>query len=546
MPMPMHATDSTDPSHADPQWRAQELLLMREVMRLIGQSFAPGVVLREMLHLMSELLGLNRGRVVLADPSGTAIPSEPDNTATARICFAYGLTQAEMARGVYALGEGITGRVLATGQPILVQDIDAEPQFLARAVTRDQLPQDTVAFIALPIEVNHRTVGVLACHRIRSRRRNLNDDLALLKILSTLAGQILQLQTLMQEKTRALEQRNALLAQALDAAAVRYGIIGNSSALLKALGELERVSQAQASVLLLGESGTGKELFARALHLSSQRRDAPFIKVNCAAIPDTLMESELFGYERGAFTGAATARVGWFEQADQGTIFLDEIGDMPLAMQAKLLRTLQEGTIVRLGGKREVKVNVRLVAATHRDLETDVAAGTFRRDLFYRLNVIPIRLPSLRERREDIRILATHFVNRTNQANQRNVHLSAEALARLEDYPWPGNIRELGNVIERLVLLTENTSVSAVELERFLPRKTDSAPASHACPPFAGTIAVANSLAPLVRDYLPAHSHTRVELEHTLAQHHGNQSRAAQALGLTVRQFAYRLRKIKP
>ncbi len=518
------------------QWRAQELLLMREVMRLIGKSLAPGVVLREMLHLMSELLGLNRGRIVLQDVD------TPDDSGPARIAYAYGLTQAEAARGVYAPGEGITGRVLASGQPIVVQDIDAEPLFLARAVTRAQLPPETVAFMALPIEVNHHTVGVLACHRIRSRLRHLNDDMALLQILATLAGQILQLQTLMQEKTRDLEARNALLTHALDAAAVRYGIIGSSSALLQALHELERVAQAQASVLLLGESGTGKELFARALHLSSQRRDAPFIKVNCAAIPDTLLESELFGYERGAFTGAAGARAGWFEQADGGTIFLDEIGDMPLAMQTKLLRTLQEGTVVRLGGKRETRVDVRLVTATHRDLEAEVARGSFRQDLYYRISVVPIHLPSLRERRDDIRTLALHFVNRANQANQRNVNLSPAALARLQAHPWPGNIRELGNVIERLVLLTDSTMVSAAELERFLPRGKADANAAPELPRPA-PVAPASTDAPLVRNYLPADSHTLDELQQMLALHRGNQSRAAQALGLTVRQFGYRLRK---
>jgi len=521
----------------DPQWRAQELLLMREVMRLIGKSLAPGVVLREMLHLMSELLGLNRGRIVLLDADA------PAEGGPARIAYAYGLTRAEAARGVYAPGEGITGRVLASGQPILVQDIDAEPQFLARAVTRAQLPPETVAFMALPIEVNHQTVGVLACHRIRSRLRHLNDDMALLQILATLAGQILQLQTMMQEKTRALETRNALLTHALDAAAVRYGIIGSSSALLQALHELERVAQAQASVLLLGESGTGKELFARALHLSSQRRDAPFIKVNCAAIPDTLLESELFGYERGAFTGAASARAGWFEQADHGTIFLDEIGDMPLAMQTKLLRTLQEGTVVRLGGKREIRVNVRLVTATHCDLETAVARGSFRQDLYYRISVVPIHLPSLRERREDIRTLAIHFVNRANQANQRNVHLTPAALARLEAHPWPGNIRELGNVIERLVLLTECTMVTAAELERFLPKESASAAEAPAARPAAAHTIAPGSSAPLVRNYLPADSHTLEKLQEALTLHRGNQSRAAQALGLTVRQFGYRLRK---
>jgi len=331
-----------------------------------------------------------------------------------------------------------------------------------------------------------------------------------------------------------------MLNRALDAAAGRYGIIGTSPALLQALGELERVSQAQASVLLLGESGTGKELFARALHLASQRRDAPFIKVNCAAIPETLFESELFGYERGAFTGAAGARAGWFEQADRGTIFLDEIGEMPLPMQTKLLRTLQEGTVTRLGGKHEIRVDVRVVAATNRDLEAEAERGHFRRDLFYRLNVIPIQLPSLRERREDIRTLAVYFANRANQANQRNINLSPAAVERLENHPWPGNIRELANVIERLVLLTDGTVVSAADVERFLPRGVPAAgapqaPARSAPPPAAAT--------PLVRDYAPVHSHSVQELQAALERHHSNQSRAAQAVGLTVRQFSYRLRK---
>ncbi len=524
---------------------------MSEVMRLVGKSLAPEVVLREMLHLISELLGLNRGRIVLADFVGDiALEGLADRKPGVRtpghaapssaIRYAYGLTKTEMARGRYGPGEGITGRVLATAQPIIVQDIDAESQFLARSVARAQLPQEVVAFIALPIEVNREVIGVLACHRIRSRDRQLNDDVAVLKILATLAGQLLQLQALVAEKTRALQLKNQLLTRALETAAARYGIIGTSPALLQALSELERVSEATASVLLLGESGTGKELFARAVHLSSQRRDQPFIKVNCAAIPDTLFESELFGYERGAFTGAQTARAGWFEQADRGTIFLDEIGEMPLAMQTKLLRTLQEGTIIRLGGKREVKVAVRVVAATHRDLELDVQQGTFRRDLFYRLNVIPIRLPSLRERPQDIRALAIHFLSRVNQDNQRNVSLSSEALARLEQHPWPGNIRELGNVIERLVLLTDSTMVSSRELERFLPKGTTAGAAMKA----AAAALPTTPAMPLVRDYQAVQSHSAAQLQEALAAHGGNQSRAAQAMGLTVRQFGYRLKKM--
>jgi Nif-specific regulatory protein len=358
-------------------------------------------------------------------------------------------------------------------------------------------------------------------------------------VLATLAGQILQLEALVADQTRHLEARNAVLARALNAKTARYGLIGNSPPLLQALSELERVSQTQATVLLLGESGTGKELFARAVHLASGRRDQPFIKVNCSAIPDTLFESELFGYERGAFTGATSARPGWFEQADGGTIFLDEIGKLPLALQSKLLRTLQEGTLVRLGGQRELKVNVRLVAATNRDLARDVDAGRFRQDLFYRLNVIPIRLPALRERPEDIRALALHFVSRANQTHQRNVNLSPEALARLEQHGWPGNIRELGNLIERLVLLADHALVTAAELDRFMPAAAMAREAVKA-PSAAGDAGT------LVRGYGSATSHSPQALHAALALHQGNQSRAAQSLGLTLRQFSYRLRKTRP
>jgi Nif-specific regulatory protein len=521
------------PEPAATEWRAQELLLLTQVMRGVGRSLAPEVVLREMLHLMSELLGLNRGRIVLADEA----PGGGTGDGSSRIHHAYGLTRAEAARGVYARGEGVTGRVLATGQPAIVQDVDAEPVFLFRVVPRSRLPPETVAFIALPIEVERRTVGVLACHRIRSRHRQLSDDVGILRILATLAGQLLQLQRTVAATTATLRERNDQLTRALESAAARYGIVGTSAPLLRALGELERVSSASASVLLLGESGTGKELFARALHLSSPRRDAPFIKVNCAAIPESLFESELFGHERGAYTGAQGERAGWFELADGGTIFLDEIGELPLALQTKLLRTLQEGTILRLGGKREKKIDVRLVAATHRDLEQETALGTFRRDLFYRLYVIPIRLPSLRERPDDIPLLALHFLNRANQAHQRNVHFSHEALARLAQHRWPGNIRELANVIERVVLLSDTAAVSADALEPMLQGQLSATAAAMPATPNPPTESA-------VRDYRRADSHPAQQLQEALARAGGNQSRAAQSLGMTVRQFSYRWQKL--
>jgi Nif-specific regulatory protein len=546
--MPRSSLSTSAEADAAPDWRAQELLLLSQVMQGVGRSLAPAVVLREMLHLMSELLGLNRGRIVLAE--GT--PAGPPASA---IQHAYGLTKAEIARGRYGPGEGVTGRVMGTGQPAIVQDVDAEPAFLFRAVPRHRLPPETVAFIALPIEVERRTIGVLACHRIRMRNRQLSDDVAILRILATLAGQLLQLERLVASTTRGLQERNDQLTAALHSAAARYGIVGTAPPLLRALGELERVASARASVLLLGESGTGKELFARALHLCSPRRDAPFIKVNCAAIPEALFESELFGHERGAFTGAQGERAGWFELADGGTIFLDEIGELPLPLQGKLLRTLQEGTILRLGAKKEKQVDVRLVAATHRDLETEAARGTFRRDLFYRLYVIPIRLPSLRERVQDIPLLTLHFLNRANQAHDRNVNLTPEALGRLARHPWPGNIRELTNVIERMVLLAEVPLVDEAAVQRLLadaPREFRLEGAAAPQPPTGPTSPAGTAPAPApaagaeaqaVRAYWPVDSHPLPVLQAALTRHHGNQSRAAQSLGMTPRQFTYRLRR---
>ena len=519
-------------------WRSQEMLLLQQVTALMGKDLSPEAVLYEMLHLLSELLGLNRGRIVLLDESGKS----------GSIRYAYGLTRDEISRGRYALDEGITGLVLARGQQIIVQDIDKDPLFLGRMIERSKLPAGAVSFIALPIRIDQKTVGVLACHRIRRRARPLSDDLSILRILATLTGQILHLQTYVEEKTEALRQRNEMLSRALETRTSRYGIIGSSPQLLRAISELERVSDATASVLLLGESGTGKELFARALHLASPRRDKPFIRVNCAAIPDTLFESELFGYERGAFTGAQTARAGWFEQADGGTIFLDEIGELPLGMQTKLLRTLQEGTITRLGGKREVRVDVRLVAATNRDLAAEVGRGTFRQDLYYRLNVIPIHLPSLASRREDIPALALHFLSRTNQANQRNVSFSTAAIERLQAHGWPGNIRELSNLIERMVLLTDHSPLTAADVERFLPGMAGETPApapmSAPMPAVALPPAMPFTGMEVVRPYVAASSHSAEELRGAVARCGGNKSRAAQLLGLTARQFNYRWQKI--
>src|SRR4051812_4486287 len=247
--------------------------------------------------------------------------------------------------------------------------------------------------------------------------------------------------------------------------AARFGIIGESQPILDVYAILERVADTPTTVLVTGESGTGKELVARALHENSSRRDRPFIKVNCAAIPKDLMESELFGYERGAFTGAVGSKPGRFELASGGTLFLDEIGSIPVEMQVKLLRALQESEFERVGGVKTIRVDVRLVAATNSDLKREIAAGTFREDLFYRLNVVPIALPALRERREDIPLLAVHLVDKFNARLKKHVAgLEGDTEAHLVSYPWPGNIRELENVIERAVLFSDGSELKVLDL----------------------------------------------------------------------------------
>jgi Nif-specific regulatory protein len=503
----------------------QEQLVIREIANLMSKSLDKALVIREMLHLLSEFLGLNRGRVVLRDAE----------SGECAIQYAYGLTQQEMNLGRYAVGEGVTGKVIQTGETVIVQDIDAHPNYLARAVDRRTLPGETVSFIALPIEQGGQIIGMLGVHRLRKRARALADDLQILKIVATFTGQIIRLNQLVQARTTRLETENRELKYALERKGANYGtygIVGESLLLRQALRQIEQVSSTDATVLLLGESGTGKELFARALHLASTRRDQPFIKVNCGAIPESLFESELFGHEKGAFTGATAGRPGYFEQANNGTLFLDEVGDMPLPMQVKLLRVLQENTIQRVGSRKETPVNVRIVAATNQDLQDLVSMGMFRLDLFYRLNVIPVKLPSLRERHEDVRMLVRYHLTQINQTYHRNVSLTPEGQEHLVQYHWPGNVRQLRNVLERIVLLADSPLIGAAEVGKVLTGEggiptQSSAGASNHSP---------------VRAYHAVQTVDSERIQAALAQCHGNKSRAAQVLGMTLRQLNYRIK----
>ena len=518
----------------------QEQLLIRESIRLVSRGQEPDKAVREMLHLLSELLGLNRGRVVLRDEAAGDLA----------IRIAYGLTSEEMQRGRYAPGEGITGRVMQTGETLIVQDIDAEPGYLARAVERSTLPAGTISFIALPIMVDRAIFGVLGVHRLRSRRRSLGADLQILRTIADLIGQVFRVGQLIEERTALLKEENRSLRVALRQkvqSKTNWGIIGDTPQLMAALDQLEQVAGSDATVMLLGESGTGKELFARALHLQSPRRDRPFVKVNCAAIPETLFEAELFGHEKGAFTSAGQQRIGRFEQADGGTLFLDEIGDLPLPVQVKLLRVLQERVIERLGGRGEIPVDVRIVAATHQDMTRLVQAGRFRLDLFYRLNVIPIRLPSLRERSGDIKLLVRHFVSQLNQRHQRNIVMTPPAMSSLVSYPWPGNIRQLYNVLERIVLLARGDEIDEATVDYVLVTEAQGQPLEvlpslpATAPAVAAPALPAATPASAIRPYQPVAASEREQIAASLAAHGGNKSRTAKALNLTLRQLNYRI-----
>lgn len=275
-------------------------------------------------------------------------------------------------------------------------------------------------------------------------------------------------------KLQKLESENRQLRQRLG----KHEIVWSGEAMKKIMAQIERVAAGETRVCILGETGTGKELVARTLHEHSPRSSGPFITLNCAAVPAELIESELFGHEKGSFTGAGARHVGKFEQAEGGTIFLDEIGDMPLPMQAKLLRVLEEGEVERIGGDKPVSVNVRVVVATHRNLESLVAEGKFRQDLFHRIYVFPLTLPPLRERREDIPVLIEHFSHMVCEQNGwKPVLFSEEAVQALQAYSWPGNIRELRNVVERLMLLAENEEITRDTVHTALPGGTDAAPA---------------------------------------------------------------------
>ncbi|MFZ5487289.1 MAG: nif-specific transcriptional activator NifA [Pseudomonadota bacterium] len=429
----------------------RELHAVYEVGKTLATSLDIGKTFREALNYLVHAMDWRRAFVVLADA----------DQELHGLC-AVGLSPEEQQRLHFRSGEGIVGRVYATGVPASVADVRAEPLFLNRTGGAELSPDAGVSMLATPIRADRRTVGVLAIDYLNPHQRNAFDEqLQLLRMVATLMGQALLLQRSvsagldsMQDEVRRMHKALHKPVRQLDQ------VVGVSACMQEVFDQVHQVAPARTTVLLRGESGTGKEVIARAIHNLSPRKREPFVCVNCAALTESLLESELFGHEKGSFTGAQGQRKGRFEMAHGGTLFLDEIGDISAAFQAKLLRVLQEREFERVGGTSPVKVDVRLILATNRNLERMVQAGEFRADLYYRINVVSIHLPPLRERREDIPAMARHFLERFNRENGRTASFSPAAMRVLSNCYWPGNVRELENCVERTATMAHSDLIT--------------------------------------------------------------------------------------
>jgi len=447
-------------------------------------------------------------------------------TAHVEIEVAHGMSDKARKKGRYQVGEGITGRVVASGSPIVVPQISEEPLFLNRTQSRGDISNRTVSFLCVPIKHGPQTIGALSIDKEYKPEVDLDKDVRFLLVLSGLIAQTVMRIIAVNKEKKKLEQENRLLRRELGKKYRIGNLVSNSSRMQEVFEMIHRVADSNATILLRGESGTGKTLVAKAIHYNSQRSSRPCVTVNCAALPETLLESELFGYEKGAFTGATASKKGRFEQAEGGTLFLDEIGEISTAVQIKLLNIIQEREFQRLGGVETVSCDVRLVTATNRDLEEAVADGRFREDLYYRLNVFPVYLPPLRERKTDILLLAEYFLEKYSKENNTDIsRISTPAIDLLVQYHWPGNVRELENCMERATLICDDDTIKSYHL----PPTLQSADSVNAATPLSLAASVENFERELIVD--------------SLKKTGGNQTKTAELLGSSLRIINYKVHK---
>jgi Nif-specific regulatory protein len=494
----------------------RELSLLLEISQALDRSMDLRDVVGPVLKAMAGHMGMLRGTLTLLNRE----------TGELFIEEAYGLSAGQQQKGRYKLGEGVTGKVVQTGRAMAVPRISEEPLFLNRTGARSGLRKGDISFICVPIKIGPEVIGALSADRLFDEGIAVQEDVRLLTIIGSMIAQAVSLRRTALEERKRLVEENSRLQAALQDRFRPANIIGNSKAMQDVYDLIAQVSRSDATVLLRGESGTGKELAAGAIHYNSLRAGRPFVKVNCAALPESLIESELFGHEKGSFTGAVGQRKGRFELAAGGTIFLDEIGDLTPATQIRLLRVLQEKEFERVGSTGTIKVDVRVVTATNRDLEKLIEEGRFREDLYYRLNVFPIFLPPLRERKTDIPLLADHFVEKYSRQNNKEIRrISTPAIDMLMKYHWPGNVRELENCIERAVLLARDDVIHG-----------------HHLPPTLQTAEATGTAAKETLDTLLENMEKELILD-ALKSARGKMAKAARALGISERIMGLRVRK---
>jgi Nif-specific regulatory protein len=486
--------------------RVGVLPFLHELSTTIAERHDLLQMLTDLLKLMEQRMRIVRGMITLRQGDSDKF----------RIYRSFGLSEEQEARGVYSLGEGVTGLTAETGEPVIVPCISDEPRFLNRTLASTSECSRSHSFLCVPIKIGTRVLGTIGAERHYDNYLLLRQDAELLATVSAILAPAVELYL--------VERENLRLRDALKERFRPTNLIGNSKPMQDVYGLLQRITGTSTTVMILGETGVGKELIASAIHCNGPNPNAPLVRFNCAALPEQLVESELFGHERGAFTGASALRKGRFELAAGGTIFLDEVGELSQAVQAKLLRVLQERAFERIGGSQTIRVDLRVIAATNRDLLDMVAQGLFREDLYYRLSIFPITVPPLRTRGSDIILLADHFVAVISQRLSKPVkRISTPALNMLMSYHWPGNVRELENTIERAVILSNDGVIHQYDLPPSLQTATESDTAYNCS----------------LDQKLESVEHEMIV--EALKTHQGNVSEAAKELNLTRRVLSLRM-----
>ncbi|HAF01164.1 MAG TPA: nif-specific transcriptional activator NifA [Methylophilaceae bacterium] len=520
------------------------LVTIYEIGKILSSSFELHKTLQQVLNVAASYLNMQRGMVC----------QRLDNDSLAVIA-SVGFSSEEANRGRFMIGEGITGRIFQTGVPAVVPDIAAEPLFLNRTGADRTLKVKRVSFLGVPIKVGRECIGVLSFERVAGESwRGFDNDLQLLTMIANLIGQTMRLHQQVVDDREQLIQEKSRLQKELAGKYSLDKVIGVSKRMQEVFADVHMAAPGKSTILIRGESGTGKEVIARSIHFLSSRKDRPFIKVNCAALTESLLESELFGHEKGAFTGALQERKGRFEQAHGGTLFLDEIGDISPTCQVKLLRVLQEREFERVGGNKTIKVDVRLICATNRNLEEAVRQNEFRSDLYFRINVISLFLPPLRERKDDIPLLVENVLGRYNRENHAKICISPEAMVVLTNCHWPGNVRELENCVERFATMARNNLIREVDIPcqtnhclsstlwQYQP-KGEVIPIAPAAPIISDPIVPAQPL-DAGSDIQETHAMTeREQLISAMERSGWVQAKAARLLNLTPRQMGYALKK---